>query len=65
MAATLVQRGPDSSGFFVKLPVALGHRRLSILDLTEAGAQPMLLGKDGPIIAESGEVYNFLELRKS
>jgi asparagine synthase (glutamine-hydrolysing) len=64
MTATLVHRGPDGVGLFVEDGIALGHRRLSILDLTEAGAQPMQLGDNGPVITYNGEVYNFLELRR-
>lgn len=65
MTATLASRGPDSSGIFIEPDVAFGHRRLSILDLTQAGAQPMQLGSDGPVTTYNGEVYNFQELRQS
>jgi asparagine synthase (glutamine-hydrolysing) len=65
MTSTLFSRGPDASGTFVEQPVAFGHRRLSILDLTNAGAQPMRLGINGPIITYNGEVYNFWELRQA
>ena len=64
MTATLTARGPDASGHFVKAPVAFGHRRLSILELSEAGAQPMRLSGSGPVITYNGEVYNFKELRR-
>lgn len=63
MAETLRPRGPDAGGVFVQAPVALGHRRLSILDLSDAGAQPMILGENGPVIVYNGECYNFLDLR--
>jgi len=63
MTATLAPRGPDAFGHLLCFPVAFGHRRLSILDLTEAGAQPMRLGENGPAITYNGEVYNFRELR--
>lgn len=63
MTATLVHRGPDFGATYVTGPIALGHRRLSILDLSEAGRQPMILS-DGSAIAFNGEVYNFQELRK-
>jgi asparagine synthase (glutamine-hydrolysing) len=63
MTATLVSRGPDASGIFVSNRIALGHRRLSILDLSETGAQPMRLERSGITIAYNGEVYNFGELR--
>lgn len=63
MTATLAPRGPDGSGTFVAGRVALGHRRLSILDLSAAGAQPMRLERAGITIAYNGEVYNFSDLR--
>jgi asparagine synthase (glutamine-hydrolysing) len=59
----LALRGPDASGISVEPPVAFGHRRLSILELTNAGAQPMQLGANGPIITYNGEIYNFRDLR--
>jgi len=65
MTYLLRNRGPDESGELICPPVVLGHRRLSILELTDAGAQPMRLGSDGPIIAYNGEVYNFNELRRA
>lgn len=63
MTATLTARGPDAAGLFASGRVALGHRRLSILDLSEAGAQPMSLPRSGLTIAYNGEVYNFMDLR--
>lgn len=64
MTATLAARGPDGAGEVLMPPVGFGHRRLSIIDLTDAGAQPMQLALDGPLITYNGEVYNFLELRR-
>lgn len=64
MTSTLARRGPDAEGFFIGDGVALGHRRLSILDLSPAGAQPMSLSEAGITIAFNGEVYNFLQLRR-
>jgi asparagine synthase (glutamine-hydrolysing) len=63
MTETLRARGPDSCGHLLRTPVALGHRRLSILDLTAAGAQPMERPQ-GISIAYNGECYNFTELRE-
>ena len=64
MADSLTHRGPDDVGVRVFEPgVGLGHRRLSIFDLSAAGHQPMLQ-KDGPwAVVYNGEIYNFRELR--
>ena len=65
--ASLSHRGPDDSGLFFdeKAGVGIGHRRLSILDLSSAGRQPMS-SDDGKVhIAHNGEVYNFREIRKA
>ena len=64
MTASLVHRGPDQGGTFIRDGIALGHRRLSILELSPAGAQPMSLGDHGPTIVFNGEIYNFSELRR-
>ena len=63
MMSTLVHRGPDAEGIYARNGIALGHRRLSILDLSPAGAQPMTFGENGPTIAFNGEAYNSSELR--
>ena len=57
-----VHRGPDADGILVEGNVALGHRRLAILDLSDSGKQPMAYGDDLAIV-HNGEVYNYLELR--
>jgi asparagine synthase (glutamine-hydrolysing) len=65
-------RGPDQSGFWSSLGdvptrgrgVIFGHRRLSILDLSEAGRQPMIDRKSGVVIVFNGEVYNFGEIAR-
>jgi asparagine synthase (glutamine-hydrolysing) len=64
MAAALAHRGPDGEGVLVEGEVALAHRRLSIMDLSRLGAQPMILGTSGPRISYNGEIYNFLGLRR-
>jgi asparagine synthase (glutamine-hydrolysing) len=64
MTASLVLRGPDGFGHLVLSQVAFGHRRLSILDLSENGAQPMRLENRGLAITYNGEVYNFQELKR-
>ncbi len=64
MCDMLVHRGPDDQGYYVSGNVSLGHRRLSIIDLSAAGHQPML-SKDGHIvITYNGEIYNFKELKE-
>lgn len=63
MTATLRHRGPDGMNIFVEGPVALGHTRLAILDLTAAGRQPMSTPDNMHTIVFNGEIYNYLELR--
>src|SRR5215475_9037162 len=64
MSDTLERRGPDASGTWVdsRVGLGLGHRRLSILDLSSAANQPMV--RDGHVITYNGEIYNFAELRR-
>src|SRR3954471_9821550 len=63
MAQVVSHRGPDGEGFFRSGRVAFGHRRLSIIDLSEAAAQPMTLAGTGLTITYNGEIYNYRELR--
>jgi len=64
MASVINHRGPDDEGIYVKGNVGLAHKRLSILDLSPAGHQPMS-NEDGSIwIVFNGEIYNFLDLRE-
>jgi asparagine synthase (glutamine-hydrolysing) len=65
MAATLKHRGPDSSGNWVDTTqgIGLSHRRLSIVDLSEHGRQPMVSQSERYVLAYNGEVYNHLEVR--
>jgi asparagine synthase (glutamine-hydrolysing) len=63
MTAALVHRGPDAEGVWVDDGIALGHRRLSILDLSPAGAQPMQSSCGRFVIAFNGEIYNHRDLR--
>ena len=63
MTSTLVHRGPDDSGIECWKTVGLGFRRLSILDLTPSGHQPMTTPDGRYTIVFNGEIYNFLELR--
>ncbi len=66
MNNAMQHRGPDQGGLWKsegKVGVVLGHRRLSIIDLSEAGRQPMIDAATGVAIAFNGECYNFRELR--
>jgi asparagine synthase (glutamine-hydrolysing) len=65
MRDTLRHRGPDGEGVYVSPNgrVGLGHRRLSIIDITSAGAQPMSNAKKSIWVTYNGEIYNFRELR--
>jgi asparagine synthase (glutamine-hydrolysing) len=63
MTESLSHRGPDNHGVWVKGPIGLGHCRLSIIDLTEAGHQPMSNDNGRFWISYNGEIYNFQQLR--
>ena len=63
MMSTLVRRGPDGEGLEVWNAAVLGHRRLSIFDLSDAGRQPMLSPDSSVGIVFNGAIYNFRELR--
>lgn len=63
MTSTLAHRGPDSHGVYEANGVALGHQRLSVIDLSHAGDQPMKSSCGNVVIAFNGEVYNFQSLR--
>jgi len=64
MSEQLLHRGPDAGGAWVRGPVALGHRRLSILDLSAAGTQPLHTADGRFTIVFNGEIYNFQELQR-
>ncbi|MCZ0726728.1 N-acetylglutaminylglutamine amidotransferase [Mycolicibacterium iranicum] len=63
MAEVMVPRGPDAAGVWSQGRVALGHRRLKIIDLSEAGAQPMVDAELGLSVAWNGCIYNYEHLR--
>jgi len=63
MKEKLVQRGPDAEGIFINQSIALGHRRLSIIDLSEKAAQPMVDEPAGVVLVFNGTIYNYPELR--
>jgi len=64
MAATLAHRGPDGEGFFTDENIALAHKRLSILDTSDRGAQPMSSKNGDWVIVFNGCIYNFQVLRE-
>jgi asparagine synthase (glutamine-hydrolysing) len=64
MLPPLASRGPDGEGLFERGPVAFGHRRLKIIDLSEAGAQPMTDSELGLTVVFNGCIYNYQDLRE-
>ncbi|MBP7652809.1 asparagine synthase (glutamine-hydrolyzing) [Candidatus Dependentiae bacterium] len=64
MTDVIEHRGPDDSGIYIRDNIGFGHRRLSILDLSDAGHQPFLSQDKEKILVFNGEIYNFPELRK-
>jgi asparagine synthase (glutamine-hydrolysing) len=63
MCEPLAPRGPNGSGLWASGPVALGHRRLAIIDLSQAGSQPMVDSDLGLTVAFNGCIYNYPQLR--
>ncbi|MCB0360898.1 MAG: asparagine synthase (glutamine-hydrolyzing), partial [Bdellovibrionales bacterium] len=64
MCDEMTSRGPDAAGLFQQQNIAFGHRRLSIIDLSEHAAQPMVDSHLGLTIVFNGAIYNYPELRK-
>ncbi len=59
----IAHRGPDASGYFIEDNLALGHRRLSIIDLSENAHQPLIYDNDY-VLVFNGEIYNYIEIKK-
>lgn len=64
MTDTMTHRGPDASGYFYEGFIGLGHRRLSIIDVSAAANQPMISHDQNHIMVFNGEIYNFQEIKK-
>src|ERR1700712_1521256 len=64
MTDAMESRGPDSNGVVANGPIAFGHRRLSIIDLSECGAQPMVDSDLGLTLVFNGCIYNYQDLRR-
>jgi len=64
MTDALYHRGPDDKGFYCEGKIGLGHRRLSIIDLSAIGRQPMANEDDSIHLAFNGEIYNYQDLKK-
>ena len=64
MMDILAHRGPDDRGVFIDNNLGLGHRRLSIIDLSESGHQPMCNEDKTIWLTYNGEIYNYLEIKK-
>jgi asparagine synthase (glutamine-hydrolysing) len=63
MTDAIKHRGPDGEGHWIEENVAIGHRRLSIIDLSPAGHQPMISSDHRYILTYNGEIYNYREIR--
>jgi asparagine synthase (glutamine-hydrolysing) len=63
MTAIMAHRGPDAENFFTEKKIALGHRRLSIIDLSEAANQPFIDNSGRYVMVFNGEMYNYKEVR--
>ena len=63
MMERIRHRGPDAGGKYLNGEIALGHRRLSIIDITESGNQPIFNEDRSLVLIFNGEIYNYKELR--
>lgn len=64
MMKVIKHRGPNDNGYFIEDKVALGFVRLSIIDLSNAGHQPMMSDDDNLVLTFNGEIYNYIEIRE-
>jgi len=64
MKYAIKHRGPDDDGIYINKNIGLGHVRLSIIDLTKAGHQPMFSWNKKIVLISNGEIYNFIELKE-
>lgn len=64
MNDTMAHRGPDAEGIYIDAHIGLGHRRLSIVDLSECGNQPMFSHDKKYVLVFNGEIYNYIELKE-
>lgn len=64
MTRAIAHRGPDAEGFWTENHVALGHRRLSIIDMSKESNQPMVSSGGRYVITFNGEIYNYIELKQ-
>ena len=60
---SVAHRGPDNDGLYVSKNFGIGHTRLSIIDLSVNGKQPMVCNETGNVISYNGEIYNFIDLK--
>ena len=65
MIRSLRHRGPDAEGTWFAPGIGLGHRRLSILDVSDAAAQPMVSPEGDAALTFNGEIYNFARMRRA
>jgi asparagine synthase (glutamine-hydrolysing) len=63
MTDAIAHRGPDGEGHWIEGNVGIGHRRLSIIDLSSAGKQPMITTDNRYVLSYNGEIYNYLKIR--
>jgi asparagine synthase (glutamine-hydrolysing) len=64
MIRAMKHRGPDDEGLFIEEDIGLGFVRLSILDLSKEGHQPMISNDNNYVLIFNGEIYNYLEIRQ-